>query len=281
MYNEWFKTLPANKKGRDFIIGDLHGHYSLLMQGLKEVNFDKSKDRVFCVGDLVDRGGETDLCLSLLKEDWFFAVIGNHEYMFLDKISKGTGLINKIQSFLYGDKKKKDVDFAKKYQEYESIIKELPVMIRVEDPNAPFYIVHSGRAYNKKKKIWSDKKISKKSSSSINDKKFRKMVWKRKVAKQAMEVYGIKRGEIDLDDQKEINFDVPKFSGNHCFNKKISVTYAGHTIMKKIITYKSHIFIDGGRYKGGVLNIIEHNKVIDRMIEYKKSGGQVPKSCNF
>lgn len=34
---------------------------------------------MFSVGDLIDRGGKSRDCLSLLYEKWFHAVKGNHE----------------------------------------------------------------------------------------------------------------------------------------------------------------------------------------------------------
>lgn len=71
----------VNDKGRDFIIGDLHGMYEELMIKMKEVDFDYNKDRLFSVGDLIDRGPDSLGCLELLKEPMFFAVLGNHEDM--------------------------------------------------------------------------------------------------------------------------------------------------------------------------------------------------------
>lgn len=72
MNKKWFLEIEQNNIGRDFIVGDLHGHYSKLIEGLKKINFDTEKDRLFCVGDLVDRGSEIEECLMLLKEKWFF-----------------------------------------------------------------------------------------------------------------------------------------------------------------------------------------------------------------
>jgi len=48
--------LFINKKGRDFVCGDIHGCFDQLEEKLSQVNFDKSTDRLFCVGDLIDRG---------------------------------------------------------------------------------------------------------------------------------------------------------------------------------------------------------------------------------
>jgi len=78
------QKLPSNTRGTDYVIGDLHGCFSLLERLLDEVRFDKSRDRLFSVGDLIDRGPESLRCLQLLAEPWFYAVQGNHENMMLN-----------------------------------------------------------------------------------------------------------------------------------------------------------------------------------------------------
>lgn len=78
-----------NEQGRDFVVGDIHGCYSLLMDRLRDIGFDKKKDRLFSVGDLVDRGPESMKCLSLPYEPWFFAVRGNHEALMHDAVNGG------------------------------------------------------------------------------------------------------------------------------------------------------------------------------------------------
>lgn len=88
------RKLPANTEGKDYVVGDLHGCYHLLERLLVEVQFDKARDRLFSVGDLVDRGPDSLRCLELLAEPWFFAVMGNHEEMmltfFLSYLETGT-----------------------------------------------------------------------------------------------------------------------------------------------------------------------------------------------
>lgn len=74
--------LPKNDKGRDYVVGDIHGCFDLLEKALASVNFDPEKDRLISVGDLVDRGPESDQCLHYLAQPWFFALRGNHEEMF-------------------------------------------------------------------------------------------------------------------------------------------------------------------------------------------------------
>lgn len=72
-----------NSKGRDFVVGDLHGHYDLFMEELNKVNFNREVDRVFSVGDLIDRGPASDKCLMLIDKPWFHAVRGNHEQLMI------------------------------------------------------------------------------------------------------------------------------------------------------------------------------------------------------
>ena len=71
-----------NQAGRDLVVGDIHGHFSKLQQALDAVDFDPAAgDRLFSVGDLVDRGPESSLVLEWLGKPWFHPVIGNHEDM--------------------------------------------------------------------------------------------------------------------------------------------------------------------------------------------------------
>ncbi len=80
------QTFTKNKQGRDFVVGDIHGCYTKLMQKLDEINFDFKKDRLFSVGDLIDRGPENEQCLELIYENWFFPVMGNHELLMMNAI---------------------------------------------------------------------------------------------------------------------------------------------------------------------------------------------------
>ena len=78
------KHVNVNTRGRDFVVGDIHGCYYLVEKFMEHVNFDRSKDRLFGCGDLVDRGPESVKCLNLLYEHWYDQVAGNHEEMTVD-----------------------------------------------------------------------------------------------------------------------------------------------------------------------------------------------------
>ncbi len=69
----------TNLRGRDFVVGDLHGCVDALRYLLRVITFDPAHDRLFSVGDLVDRGEHSEQALALLDKPWFFAVLGNHE----------------------------------------------------------------------------------------------------------------------------------------------------------------------------------------------------------
>jgi serine/threonine protein phosphatase 1 len=73
------QTVAANTRGRDFVVGDIHGWLEPLQAELDAVCFDPAVDRLFSVGDLIDRGPDSEQCLLLTREPWFFAVRGNHE----------------------------------------------------------------------------------------------------------------------------------------------------------------------------------------------------------
>lgn len=81
---EGYRHFQANRRGRDFVVGDLHGMRAELERALAEAGFDKEVDRIFSVGDLVDRGPNSPETLKLIDEPWFYAVRGNHEQMMID-----------------------------------------------------------------------------------------------------------------------------------------------------------------------------------------------------
>lgn len=86
------KHFSANTKGRDFVVGDIHGELEMLRSEMAKVNFDYYKDRLFSVGDLVDRGPNSLGVLVLFHDhsDNLHAVRGNHEQMMIDAMRLGT-----------------------------------------------------------------------------------------------------------------------------------------------------------------------------------------------
>ncbi|EGE4657848.1 protein-serine/threonine phosphatase [Salmonella bongori serovar 48:i:- str. 94-0708] len=75
-------------EGKDWrhiwVVGDIHGCFSMLMGRLRACRFDPKQDLLVSVGDIIDRGPDSLRCLALLRESWIAAVRGNHEQMALD-----------------------------------------------------------------------------------------------------------------------------------------------------------------------------------------------------
>ncbi|WP_129139846.1 metallophosphoesterase [Modicisalibacter coralii] len=83
------ERFAPNRHGTDYVVGDIHGCHGLLMAALDRLGFDTARDRLFSVGDLVDRGPDSPACLKLVFEPWFHAVRGNHECLAQDALDNG------------------------------------------------------------------------------------------------------------------------------------------------------------------------------------------------
>ncbi len=83
-----YERIDGSKYRNIWVVGDLHGCYTNLMNKLDTIGFDNEKDLLISVGDLVDRGAENVECLELITFPWFRAVRGNHEQMMIDGLSE-------------------------------------------------------------------------------------------------------------------------------------------------------------------------------------------------
>lgn len=69
---------------RMFVCGDIHGCVPHLLAKLDELGFDRSSDRLYALGDLVDRGPDSAGAMALLDEPWFDSIQGNHEVLMIE-----------------------------------------------------------------------------------------------------------------------------------------------------------------------------------------------------
>ncbi len=115
--------------GRVFVCGDIHGCYDELMRALEIVSFDKSRDQLFALGDLVDRGPRSEDCVRLLSEPWFFSIKGNHEVL-MEEAAKGNSAMHMVNGggwFSLLDQIERD--------ELAAMVAELPVAMTVVTPS--------------------------------------------------------------------------------------------------------------------------------------------------
>lgn len=131
------KRFPINTAGRDFAVGDIHGHFTSLQEALDRIGFDPAVDRLFSVGDLVDRGPECERVLEWLKESWFHPVRGNHDDYVCrhDTCDLGNWVRNGGGWFMA-------LPHAERH-EYAVQFRELPIAIEVETPEGPVGLIHA------------------------------------------------------------------------------------------------------------------------------------------
>lgn len=133
------KHFEANEKGRDFVVGDIHGCTDKLRAILRQAGFNPETDRVFSVGDLADRGPDSEGAFSYLYEPWFHAARGNHEDILLICVEQG-GDWNWWRQNGGDWAFEADSDNLK---EYAARIHELPYAITVGDGERRFNVIHA------------------------------------------------------------------------------------------------------------------------------------------
>lgn len=141
---EHIKRFEENLYGRDYVVGDIHGCFSKLEQKLEAIGFDPAFDRLFSVGDLTDRGPESENALDWLIKPWFHAVRGNHEQMLIDawKESNEYSGIASGNLFINGGQWYFGLPSAEQRM-FHDFFDELPFGIEVETDKGLVGIVHA------------------------------------------------------------------------------------------------------------------------------------------
>jgi serine/threonine protein phosphatase 1 len=252
--------LPANMVGRDYIVGDLHGCLDLLQAELARIEFDPARDRLFSVGDMIDRGPDSLGCLRLLKEPWFFSVRGNHEELLLaymdwqagpdawHQTNPGKTSPNYLFMNTGGSWARKLAGQDK--QELENLllprVRALPYLITVGDRDARFHIVHAELVLREPfgemsrspddvtDVILTDDEMKPDMLSNMKD----GMLW----GDRLITKFGSKRATRYQTPYGELLASkTPMYPG-------LSLTYVGHNIAPELVLEQSHLFIDRGAY---------------------------------
>jgi len=219
------KRVPINESGRDFICGDIHGCYSLLYSELDMLNFDESKDRLFCTGDLVDRGPESLDVLDIIDKSWFHSVLGNHDLFacefYANKINQNIRLdyestykLNGGDWFISLDTETQRI-IANKFS-------KLPIAIELESKGELIGIVHADCPFN-------DWNIFKFELQEPNRALILECIWNRNRVKNKDQTY------IDNIDR----------------------VYHGHTVLENVEVHGNRHYIDTGAVFYNKLTIIE------------------------
>ncbi|VEP16986.1 Calcineurin-like phosphoesterase [Hyella patelloides LEGE 07179] len=125
---------------RRIIIGDVHGHYDTLVALLDSIAPDSS-DRVYFLGDLIDRGPKSAEVVDFVMKNKYQCLRGNHEEMLLDVVGNGKVSVELYQGWLYSGGHATVTSYDSKIpQEHIDWLKTLPVYLDLED----IWLVHAG-----------------------------------------------------------------------------------------------------------------------------------------
>lgn len=140
--NDIIRRFKRNTRGRDLIVGDVHGCFDKLRLTLRSIGFDPDAgDRLFSVGDLVDRGPQSDHAIQWLCRPWFHAVRGNHEQMALEFVEgtvPGGMLVANGGMWLIAE------DDLGQREEFAAAFRDMPLVIEIETLQGLVAIVHAG-----------------------------------------------------------------------------------------------------------------------------------------
>ena len=271
------QALPANKTGRDFIMGDLHGCIDLLRAELARVQFNTALDRLFSVGDLIDRGPDSMACLRLLCEPWFYAVRGNHELMLLDYFQNAGQPYapqDMVKVFLNnGGRWVKRLNAAQRKELQVQLLPRvatLPYVITVGEGASRFNIAHAELLTGSleqdhwlfrmagwpedtaSQQILIDDQLTETTLASMTE----PIAWGRRLVKK-------------MDPAKARKMTTPAgplLKSAQAMRAGLSLTYVGHTPQKSMVLHQSHLYIDRGAYKREAdtrLLVLNHQDVLD------------------
>jgi serine/threonine protein phosphatase 1 len=131
--------LPQNFHGRDFVVGDIHGAYDLVIKAMRAVRFNPKVDRILSVGDLIDRGKGSARVLGFLAQPYVHAALGNHEHDFTSVDPDGIRILAEVNWNGLGWAQSLDDETILKIQ---AAFNKLPVVIEVPTERGLVGLVH-------------------------------------------------------------------------------------------------------------------------------------------
>ena len=130
-------SVPKNGGGRDLVVGDVHGCFRTLDRALSELGFDPSRDRLFGVGDLVNRGPHSEEALPWLESRFHAVTTGNHERPIRDWF-RAKLLGGRPRSLPWLRKIPSD-----HHQRWYDALDAMPLALTIETPHGPVGVIHA------------------------------------------------------------------------------------------------------------------------------------------
>ncbi|MGY6271861.1 metallophosphoesterase [Achromobacter denitrificans] len=297
-----------NSDGRDFVVPDLHGSYSLLMNRLDQLKFDPNADRIFSVGDLVDRGPEPMNTLRLLREPWFYAVRGNHDDMLLSALGKMESWAHSPNDFFYNggtwatQLSKPEMDEL--LTDLGPRVEALPYIrtVLADDGSALFHVAHAELMFapgsardldgGESKGLFTDADIRAlaagetpagwggevQPSLPLQLDRFRATTtWGRRLIKEWHRAQG--EGQHVVLPQLApamVGSAEAVIATDKPYERGLSLTFVGHTIVEQVGLHRSHFYMDRGAYRaaraepdpGSQLEIVDAGILMEHLQRY-------------
>ena len=129
--------------GRDFVVGDVHGEFPTLENLLARVGFASERDRLFALGDLVDRGPRSADALAWMESGRIaLSVRGNHEQMLLERIEAGEGDLGERIPWMMHPWFPREVERAS-WTRCKAMIRAMPIAATIRTRAGSVGLVHA------------------------------------------------------------------------------------------------------------------------------------------
>ena len=137
--------IAVNEKGgRDFVAGDVHGELDTLDKTLEMLEFDPRRDRLFAVGDLIDRGPRSADALEWMERGKItLSVRGNHEQMLDDRVRLAEDAYERPPTWSMHPWFPKEVARAA-WGRWRAMIAAMPLAATVETGHGRVGLIHAG-----------------------------------------------------------------------------------------------------------------------------------------
>jgi serine/threonine protein phosphatase 1 len=135
------EAIGRNQNGIDWLCGDLHGQYDALQSALSDAGFRSDCDRLFLLGDVIDRGPKSQELLNwVLSTDYVYSLMGNHELMFVAS-SFNSGYRDRHRAI--GGEWVDHIDFSEYRKLTTRCVQQMPLTITLACDNYSLGLVHA------------------------------------------------------------------------------------------------------------------------------------------
>ena len=125
------------------MVGDVHGEFPTLENLLAHVGFAPERDRLFALGDLVDRGARSTDALAWMHSGRIaLSVRGNHEQMLLERIEAAEGDLGERKPVMMHPWFTRDVERVG-WTRWTAMICAMPIEATICTPAGSVGLVHA------------------------------------------------------------------------------------------------------------------------------------------